>query len=174
MRGSSEALARHGSVMDIIPAMLVVVLAITACSVGCGSALDEQSARVVEVLDGDTVRIESGESVQLLGVGCPESNQPGGREATGYTASLVEGQSVRLESDATDRDRYGRLLRYVYVGDTFVNLEIIENGFGIAKKSPPAPDFPAHRMELESAERTARERSAGLWSRGYLESQVDH
>lgn len=123
--------------------------------------------RVVRVIDGDTVEIEGGERVRYIGIDAPESVTPGepvgcfGEEASRANRELAEGKTVRLEKDVTDRDRYGRLLRYVYAGDTFVNLELVRGGFAYAKDYPPDS---AKRDVLGSAEREARAAGAGLWN----------
>ena len=95
------------------------------------------------VIDGDTILLESGESVRYLGIDTPETNHPRrglecyGPEATERNRELVEGELVRLEFDTTDRDAYERLLRYVYVGNTFVNAVLVEEGFAYSYYYPP-------------------------------------
>ena len=103
-----------------------------------GGALGEPAWRTVErVIDGDTVVLDGGERVRLIGVDTPETVHPTkpverfGREASEFTKSMAEGQRVRLEyeSGGDREDRYGRTLAYVYLGDgTLLNREIIEQG----------------------------------------------
>ncbi len=124
-------------------------------------------AVVVRAIDGDTVLLESGERLRYIGMDTPETKDPRkpvmcfGERAHARNAELVEGKRVRLVRDVSDRDRYGRLLRYVYVGDTFVNLELVEEGY--AKNYSYPPDI-AHQAEIRAAERRAREAKRGLWS----------
>lgn len=123
--------------------------------------------RVARVIDGDTIEIEGGERVRYIGIDAPESVTPGkpvgcfGPEASEGNRSLVEGRTVRLEKDTTDRDRYGRLLRYVYSGDTLVNLELVSRGFAEAADYPPDSAF---RDRFAVMEDEAREAGLGLWS----------
>ena len=72
-------------------------------------------ARVVRVIDGDTIVLAGGERVRLIGVDAPELGRPGANEATQFTREKVEGRTVWLEPDGADRDRHGRLRRYVWL-----------------------------------------------------------
>lgn len=123
--------------------------------------------RCERVIDGDTVVLDGGERVRLIGVDTPEVHHPKkpvqyfGRQASAFTERLVEGKLVRLEFDQTRRDRYGRTLAYLRLEDgTFVNLEIVRMGYGFAYTK-----FPFRYMdEFRAAERTARMNNAGLWA----------
>jgi len=92
-------------------------------------------ATVVAVLDGDTIVIGGGQKVRYAGLNTPESHHPDklpeycGQEAFEANRRLVAGQTVRLEFDARRRDKYGRLLAYVYVNSLFVNAELIRQGY---------------------------------------------
>ena len=122
---------------------------------------------VTFVVDGDTVLLESGESVRYLGIDSPETNHPRrglecyGPEATERNRELVEGELVRLESDTTDRDAYGRLLRYVYVDNAFINAVLVEEGFAYSYYFPPDTK---HYAELLALELAAEVDGRGLWS----------
>lgn len=89
---------------------------------------------LARVVDGDTIRvIWHGEnlSVRLLGIDAPERNQPGGSESTGCLRHLLAGTAtvvLEFESDAPRRDGFGRLLAYVWRGDTLLNLEMVKRG----------------------------------------------
>jgi len=89
---------------------------------------------VLRVIDGDTLELGSGEIVRLLCVDTPERSEEGYKEASEFLEGLVLYKKVRLEKGKENRDRYGRLLRYVYVsdngGEIFVNKEIIDKGYG--------------------------------------------
>ncbi|MBI5065516.1 thermonuclease family protein [Candidatus Woesearchaeota archaeon] len=85
---------------------------------------------VTRVIDGDTLVLESGEKVRLVCINTPEKDQPGYEEAKQFLNKLTLNKEVRLEKDITNKDKYGRLLRYIYVGDTFVNREIVQQGYG--------------------------------------------
>jgi len=123
--------------------------------------------RCTRVVDGDTVILDGGERLRLIGVDTPELHRPGtpvqyfARSAKAFTRGLVERRRVRLAYDQTRRDRYGRTLGYLFLDDgTFVNLEIVKQGYGFAYTR-----FPFRYMsEFRAAERSARERRAGLWA----------
>ncbi len=132
-------------------------------------------AWVERVVDGDTIMVEIDgriERLRYIGVDAPESVRPDypvecfGPEASKENARLVGGQEIELVRDVSDRDRFGRLLRYVYVRDpatgerVFVNLRLIEEGYANVVTFPP--DL-AHVDELRAAEREAREDGRGLW-----------
>ncbi len=129
------------------------------------SAVDE--ALVTRAIDGDTVELENGERVRYVGMDTPETKdrrkpvQCFGKAAAARNKELVEGKMVRLVRDVSDRDRYGRLLRYIYVGDLFVNLTLVEEGF--ARNYSYPPDI-SHQAEFRAAERAAREAKRGLWA----------
>ena len=128
---------------------------------------------VTRVVDGDTIVIEingTSEKIRLIGVDTPETVDPRkpvqcfGKEASAFTKSLLEGNQVRLESDSSqgDRDKYGRLLRYVFLSDdTFVNKEIIAQGYG-HEYTYRTPYY--YQKDFKTAERSARETKRGLWS----------
>jgi micrococcal nuclease len=106
-------------------------------------------AEVLDVTDGDTIRVLLGgeeESVRYIGIDTPEVDPSIGVECFGSQASaanrrLVGGETVALAFDAERRDRYGRLLAYVYVGDTFVNAELVRDGFARTLTISPNTDF---------------------------------
>ena len=122
--------------------------------------------KVKRVIDGDTLLLINGERVRLIGVDTPETKHPQkpvqyfGREAYLFTKEMVDGKEARFEFDRQKRDRYGRLLAYVYLLDgTFLNAEIIKQGYGFAYTR-----FPFKYMgEFRRYEREARENRRGLW-----------
>jgi micrococcal nuclease len=127
---------------------------------------------VVRVDDGDTIVIDMGgveEKVRFIGLDTPETQDPRkpvqcyGQAASAHAKSLIGNGPVRLEADplSTNRDRYNRLLRYVYLADgQLVNLTMIEQGYGFAYLS-----FPFTKSEqFAAAQTTAREQNRGLWS----------
>lgn len=126
-----------------------------------------ETVRVKRVIDGDTIELENGERVRYIGVNAPESVKPNapvecfGHEASAYNRSLVEGNDVRLEKDVSERDKYGRLLRYVYVGDVFVNAKLVEDGYAHTSSFPPDV---ARQDLFRSFEREARAGKRGLWA----------
>lgn len=141
------------------------LLSITTVLAGCVADIENQ-VRVVRVIDGDTIEIEGGERVRYIGIDTPEvypSAQYYGMEAWEKNQELVGGCLVTLERDVSDRDQYGRLLRYVYVDGVFVNAELVRLGYARAEFYPPDT---RHSELLEQLEDEAREAHRGLWGSG--------
>jgi endonuclease YncB( thermonuclease family) len=118
----------------------------------------------VQVLDGDTISISiDGQTYRLryIGIDTPEDSAPFANEATDFNRKLVEGQQVTLEKDVSETDRYGRLLRYVYLADgTLVNAELVRLGFARAVAYPP--DTRYQRLLLQK-EQEAQAAGLGIW-----------
>ena len=130
---------------------------------------------VTKVIDGDTFWVDdgspNGQKIRLIGIDAPESRKTGrkeiqffGGEAKAYLKSLLEGNKVRLEFDAGRKDRYGRTLAYAYLEDgTFVNAELIKEGYAMALTIPPNVKFAEQFAKLQDQ---ARQGKKGLWSGG--------
>lgn len=122
--------------------------------------------KVLRVIDGDTIEIEGGERVRYIGIDTPETVDPRkpvqcfGVEASKKNKETVENKMVRLEKDITDRDKYNRLLRYVWLGDIFVNLELVRQGFAHSYSYPPDVKY---QDLFVKAQEEAREAKRGLW-----------
>jgi len=132
-----------------------------------------QDGRVLGVVDGDTVKVRLGgreETVRYIGVDTPETKRPGtpvqcfGPAASAANARLVEGERVRVERGVEERDRYGRLLGYVYrrSDGLFVNPELVRDGYARARAYAPNTRYAAEFAALAEA---AREGERGLWGR---------
>lgn len=127
----------------------------------------DELVKVTRVIDGDTIEIEGGERVRYIGIDTPETVDPRksiqcfGVEASKKNKELVEGKMVRLEKDITDRDKYHRLLRYVWLGDTLINLSLVEQGFAHSYSYPPDIKL---QDQFVAAERQAREAKIGFWN----------
>lgn len=123
-----------------------------------------ERAKVVRVIDGDTIEIEGGFKVRYIGIDAPESTtslECFGRESTNFNRQLVEGRIVELEKDVSETDKYGRLLRYVYIDEIFANRHLIGQGYAHASSYPPDIKY---QDNLVNAEQEARENNRGLWS----------
>jgi micrococcal nuclease len=156
----------------ILAAIVAGFLAQKTGLVGDGAGGDDVSARVVRVVDGDTivVSIDGREDrVRYIGIDTPESVRPGtptqcyAKRASAENRRLVAGREVRLVADAEARDRYGRRLAYVYRADDglLVNLALARGGY--ARPLTVAPNV-AHADEIAAAARVARRAGRGLWS----------
>jgi micrococcal nuclease len=125
-----------------------------------------EMAKVARAIDGDTIELENGEKVRLIGIDAPETVDPKepvqcfGPEASAADKKLVEGRTVKMEKDVSDKDMYGRLLRYVWVGNIFVNDYLIRNGFARLDTFPPDTKYAA---ELKTAQTEAKNNKKGLW-----------
>ena len=115
---------------------------------------------VTHIVDGDTFDIEGDERVRLIGIDTPERGEKYYRESTEYLRSLVDGKRVRLKKDVSKRDRYGRLLRHVYVDDVWINKKMIEDGYARLLTYPPDV---SHVEVFSLFEQKAREKKIGLW-----------
>ena len=121
------------------------------------------------VIDGDTIIViidRKKEKVRLIGVDTPEKDgpytkeEPFNKEASDFTKRLVKGKRVRLEYDWQKRDKYGRLLAYVYLEDgTFLNAELIKQGYGTLFRKFPFK----YRDNFIRYEQEARDNKRGLW-----------
>jgi micrococcal nuclease len=125
-------MARVAQLTRLVAPLLALLLAGSAAV--AADAPKALVGRVVSIVDGDTIKVRIGDrtvTVRYIGMNAPElhhptkGEEPGGREATEANRKLVEGQTVRLELDVQERDRYGRLLAYVYFADMMVNAELV-------------------------------------------------
>ncbi len=161
--------------------LVVFALAVAAGGAAAGGMLDRDGpgagaggdvGRVVKVVDGDTIHVQVGavrEKVRYIGVDTPETKDPRrpvqcfGQKASDFNAGLVADERVRLVRDVEERDRYGRLLAYVYrVRDgLFVNAELARLGYAQPLSIPPDVRFADRFAALA---REARAQGRGLWS----------
>jgi len=121
-------------------------------------------AKVTRVIDGDTFVIDTGAHVRYIGMNAPELNplECYAKEATEIDKNLVLGKEVKLVKDVSETDKYDRLLRYVYVGDTFVDDELVKEG--AAKIETVLPDIEFKDQFLQS-QNYAKENNLGLWGK---------
>jgi micrococcal nuclease len=139
---------------------IALALALFLLALGCGR-VTEGAALVTRVIDGDTIEIEGGSRVRYIGIDTPEMDESYYWEALQVNRDLVEGKKVWLEGDVEDRDRYGRLLKYVWVDNTMVNAELVRLGYAYSYSYPPNVK---HQTYLLQMEKEAREQRRGLWS----------
>ncbi|MEM7825454.1 MAG: thermonuclease family protein [Candidatus Aenigmatarchaeota archaeon] len=117
---------------------------------------------VARVIDGDTFELANGKKVRLLGVDAPEKNKYFYLEAKEKLEELIGSKNVFLEADVTNSDTSGRLLRYVFVGNTFVNLEMVKQGFASVYIVSPNQKYYSQFLE---AEEHARKNRLGIWGK---------
>ena len=154
------------------------------CLWGCGDSYNS-GIQVIQVYDGDTVKLANGEKVRLIGIDCPEEWESEklywdtkrlgqdievikamGKEAGAFTQNLVLNKKVRLEFDVEKRDKYNRLLAYLYLPDgKFVNETIIKEGYAYPLMIPPNLKYTDYFMQLY---REARAKGRGLWKKDVI------
>ena len=151
-----------------VAVLLWVVGMVTGCTLGSGTPAnsnvppiiqtptDGEQGTVVRVVDGDTIRVMINgreEPVRYIGINTPERDEVCYQEATDANRALVEGRTVRLVKDRSDRDRYDRLLRYVYIGDVFVNALLVQDGWAeVVRYEPDTREFDNFRnLEIAAA-----------------------
>jgi micrococcal nuclease len=121
-------------------------------------------AKVTRVIDGDTIVIDTGEHIRYIGMNTPEleTNDCFATEASEINKNLVLGKTVKLEKDISDTDKYGRLLRYVYVDNIFVDDYLVKNGS--ARVETVKPDV-KYESEFVTSEKFAKVNHLGLWGK---------
>ena len=132
---------------------------------------DLQKVKVLRVVDGDTIEIEGGQKIRYIGVDTPETVDPRrspqcfGKEASNYNKELVENKEVYLEKDVSETDKYGRLLRYIYLESESVSIneQLVKEGYAVSSSYPPDIKY---QDKFKAAEEEARNNKRGLWKDG--------
>ena len=137
----------------------------------CGQGNYSQ-VKVSEVIDGDTVKLSNGKMLRYIGLDTPEvrmkaagagfiyNPQPFSLEAKEFNRKLVEGKNIRVEFDVEKTDRYGRLLGYCFIENTFVNAKLIEEGYAVLYTFPPNVKY---TDLLVKSQKKAQKKKKGLW-----------
>lgn len=152
-----------------LPAMVTTPIATRSAVAG----MDGEKALVTRVVDGDTIVVNDKITVRFVGMDTPETVDPRrpvgcfGKEASNETKSLLTGKIVILQKDTSEKDKYDRLLRLIYLpldnGQTlFVNDYLVREGFARVKTYPPDVKFESQFLE---AEKQAKINKKGLWSK---------
>lgn len=154
--------------------LILLILLASSCTMGAPTpttttTVEGDSARVTRVIDGDTIDVQIdgvGYRVRYIGVNTPESDEVCYRQATDANAALVNGKTVTLVKDVSETDVYGRLLRYVYVGNEFVNADLVRGGWAESVEYPPDT---AHAAEFRQLEAAARQANVGCHPSGIFD-----
>lgn len=152
----------------MVKKIIFLGLFLVACS---SQPVDYSNILVSEVIDGDTVRLSNGLSLRYIGIDTPEVRikkgasfvyepQPFALAAKQYNQKLVEGKLIRVEFDVEKKDKYGRLLGYCFLGDTFINAELVKEGLAVLYTYPPNVKYVE---QLVSFQKQARREGRGLW-----------
>ena len=121
---------------------------------------------VTKVIDGDTIEIKGGKRVRYIGIDTPETVDPRkpvqcfGKEASDKNRQLVGGKKVYLEEDISKTDKYGRLLRYIWVDNVLVNELLVREGYAYSSSYPPDIKY---QENFDEAQRLAQKENKGLW-----------
>jgi len=126
-----------------------------------GTPQKTEKVIITKIVDGDTVIIQGGETVRLLGIDTPERGEPYYSEAKQYLENRILFKEVSLESDIENRDVYKRLLRWIWLDNSLIDLEQIQNGFAISRLY----DGEKYQTEIKNAENLAIDQRIGIWSR---------
>lgn len=135
------------------------------------TTINQSITFVPKVIDGDSIKLQNNIEVRLLGINTPERGQPYYQEATNRLKELVEGKNVTLESDVQDKDQYGRLLRYVFVNDLFVNLQLVKEGYANIYIIQPNTRY---ETLLRNGEDEAKTLKLNIWKQPTSENICDN
>jgi micrococcal nuclease len=149
------------------PFIILLLVAVLAFACGRAPAAPPQQARVVQVLDGDTLVLANGRRVRLLGINAPELEREGrpaeflAHKAKAYLAQLIQGKMVRLEYGQLRYDHYGRLLAHIFLEDnTLAEAALLKEGLARVYFHPPNL---SHREVLLAAQKEAMDARRGIW-----------
>ncbi len=158
---------------SIILSFLIIFFSCTSASYDRGQQIKKTYYTVTKVVDGDTFWVDNGSEkglkIRLIGVDAPETQarfgKPAGfygQESKDFLTLLIKEKQVALVSDLDSLDRYGRTLSYVYLKDgTFINAEMIINGFAVIMTIPPNVKYADHFYELQ---KEAHQNRKGIWA----------
>ena len=136
--------------------------------------ISNKTFKVLKVVDGDTIQIDYNgkkEKVRMIGIDTPESvhpdetrNNENGKIASEYTKKLLTDKEVTLELDVQERDKYGRILAYVYLNGKMINKKLLEDGYAQVATFPPNVKYV---KEFTKIQEKAKEAEKGLWAEEY-------
>jgi len=154
-------------IISYVIIIIVIIITVLSSRVGVFSGEKRQSRYFVRrVVDGDTILLANNQRVRYIGIDTPEKDSPYTKaewmweEAEIFNRKLVESKWVTLEFDFELRDKYDRLLAYVYIDDTFVNAEIIKAGLAKVLFIPPNMKYADIFTEYEAE---AKREKRGIW-----------
>jgi micrococcal nuclease len=144
----------------------LIIPSTTLVPVQIVSSHSAELATVKRVIDGDTIELNDERKVRYIGIDTPELHHPTkgvqcfGKEAMEKNKELVEGKTIKMKRDVSETDRYKRLLRYIWVGDIFVNEYLVREGYASQATFPPDV---AYAETFRKAAEEARVSDKGLW-----------
>lgn len=164
---------RPDNTEQIIPSQSPTLESVPVATNSAVVGIDTEMSLVTKVVDGDTIVLDSGKAVRFIGIDTPETVDPRrpvgcfGKEASNESKSLLLGKEVILQKDVSDTDKYGRLLRLVFLPldegrILFVNDYLVREGFAKVYTYPPDVKF---NEQFTEAEKEAKDNKRGLWGR---------
>jgi len=149
----------------------IIINTITPTLVPTNEPTKTPELTVKYVIDGDTVILSDDTHLRLIGIDTPELNEKSNKSAEcfavkskDFLAKLLIDKKITLEKDTSETDKYGRLLRYIYLDDVFVNLALVKAGFAQVLTVPPDVRF---KDDFLKAQKEAKDQKLGLWSECY-------
>jgi micrococcal nuclease len=153
---------------------LLLIILLAGCTQPCAPTLkqtDYTNIRVIDVVDGDTIRLANGKLLRYIGIDTPEirlkkgnkfayAPQPFALEAKKFNTKLLINKMIKIEFDVQKEDQYGRLLGYCFIGDTFINAQLVAEGYAVISTQPPNVKY---ANLLFAAQKEARQQKKGLW-----------
>lgn len=129
----------------------------------------EKLFKVVRVIDGDTFELESGQKVRMIGIDAPEKVDCFSKKSAERLSNIVLSKLVKLERDVSETDRFGRLLRNVYLEGVFINELMVKEGYASSYSYPPDITL---QEKIVSAQKYSQENNLGLWAECKSRGQV--
>ncbi len=129
----------------------------TEATAAAVAKIPDQIVIITRIVDGDTVVIEGGQKVRLLGIDTDERGEPCYNTAKTGLAGMILNRRVRLQSDGQNKDRYDRLLRWIWLNETNINVEMVAKGLAVARFEQPV----LYQNEVAVAEKAAIENRMG-------------
>ncbi len=153
----------------VIKTTLIALLTLVIGFIGGKTYQDAQQNKiptnptVTRIIDGDNIELETGESVRLYGINCPEKNQDFYQEAVDLTTKLALNKQIRIEYQPNyQKDTWNRILGYVFINDIFLNQELVKSGFCKVKIYKKRAKL-IYQDELLQAQEEAKEQKLGKW-----------
>jgi micrococcal nuclease len=149
--------------------LMMIMIILNGCAQHKSAAANQAMVKVERTVDGDTIEIELNgkkEKVRLIGIDTPETKKPNtpvmyyGKEASAYTNKRLYNQTISLEWDVDRRDKYNRLLAYVWIDDELFNETLVKEGYARLSTFPPNVKYVDR---FTKAQELARKQGSGIW-----------
>lgn len=135
-------------------------LFLLACSPVNNTPANSYQVENAKVIDGDTIELPTGQRLRYIGIDTPEIGEPFAQEAKQFNQALLKGNSITISFDKENTDKYGRLLGYCFIGETFINAELVKEGLAVTYNKPPNVKYAAL---LNGLQNQAKKEKKGLW-----------